>query len=238
MRTKNLGIYVMTALLAAVILFLCLQELNTEIPFRFEAVTEAGTQEIRVWKNPGEEYVVFVPGYVDFSQLHLRTVRRRPVWLDGIKLSNGMSCAEIQPDKPYELSYGYGYMTTVTFVKSQNVPAMYIETASGSMDYIHKKKGNAEAGSLQLYTEEGKLDYSGSLLSIKTRGNSTYSSAKKPYSLELSSGGICLAWGRHRSGSCCPTPMTIPTCATRSSLILPRQLECPIPPNVSGWICI
>lgn len=198
MRKRNLGIYIMTAALAAIVCFLCIRELKTGDPFWFEAVTEEGTQTVRVWESPGEEYIVFLPSYVNLNQLRLRTMGRSPIWLDDIKLSDGMSCEALQTDRPYELSYGYGYMTMVTFLQSADVPALFMETASGAMDHIHREKGNAEGGAMQLYTADGRLDHRGNLLSIKSRGNSTFSSDKKPYSLELAAEGDLLGMGAAR----------------------------------------
>ena len=64
-------------------------------------------------------------------------------------------------------------------------PALYIDTASGSMDYIHEEKGNAEPGKLRLYRDDGTLDCDAQISTINGRGNSTWVLDKKPYSFEL-----------------------------------------------------
>lgn len=80
-------------------------------------------------------------------------------------------------------------------MKSENLPAMYIDTVSGSMDYVHQAKENIEPGRMRLYTEQGKLDYAGKIESIKIRGNNL-SAPKKPYSLKLSIDGDLLGMGQ------------------------------------------
>lgn len=73
----------------------------------------------------------------------------------------------------------------VIFMKAQNLPALFLETNSGSMDYIHENKLNSEEGTLTVITQEGNVQYSGVLEEIAGRGNSTWHPYKKPYSIKL-----------------------------------------------------
>ena len=64
---------------------------------------------------------------------------------------------------------------------------MYIDTGSGSMDYIHAVKGNEEPGTIRLYDADGNMTLTEVVDSIKGRGNATWLRSKKPYSITLSS---------------------------------------------------
>lgn len=83
----------------------------------------------------------------------------------------------------------------VTVTASQNVPALFVDVRSGSMDHIHQEKGNSEAGSLRLYQADGSLDYAGSFDVLEGRGSSTWEREKKPYDLELSAEADLLGMG-------------------------------------------
>lgn len=189
MKTKRLGIYMMTVLLAAAAWLFWQQEAQDQVPFSFMASTQAGKEEIHFFKRSDEELFVFLPGYVELSELRVQT--GKPLWLDDRKLSYGMSCQGIVLNHPYNLADG----GTITFMQSENLPAMHVTTASGSMMKVHEAKGTKEAGSLRLYTEQGTLDFAGSFDSIQMRGNNLEHSEKKPYSLKLSDSGNLLNMG-------------------------------------------
>lgn len=83
----------------------------------------------------------------------------------------------------------------VSAFPSANVPALFLDVRSGSMEHIHQEKGNSEAGSIRIYNADGSLDYSGSFDKLKGRGSSTWTQEKKPYNLELSAEGDLLGMG-------------------------------------------
>ena len=73
----------------------------------------------------------------------------------------------------------------VVFAKS-NLPTIFIQTSSGTMDYINRKKSNEENGWIMVVDTLGIIDYEGELESIHGRGNQTWQQEKKPYSIKLS----------------------------------------------------
>ena len=75
---------------------------------------------------------------------------------------------------------------TAVFLYTENVPSMYIDTESGSMDAVDKDKKHRteEMASYRIFQTDGAHDASGTCV-IKGRGNSTWSLAKKPYNLKL-----------------------------------------------------
>ena len=73
----------------------------------------------------------------------------------------------------------------VGFMKSANIPAMFIDTASGGLDYLHENKENEETGRICVLQVDGVTEYQDELPRISGRGNSTWEFEKKPYALKL-----------------------------------------------------
>lgn len=95
-------------------------------------------------------------------------------WEEGQRLS-----IQITDDSYESRAYEVGFM------KSENIPAMFIDTASGSLDYLHEDKENEEPGKICVVQEDGVTAYQDELLRISGRGNSTWGFEKKPYALKL-----------------------------------------------------
>ena len=75
----------------------------------------------------------------------------------------------------------------VQFMKSENIPSLFIDTESGNMDFINEKKGNDECGKFEILSLVNDESISGSILSLAGRGNTSWSECeKKGYKFELS----------------------------------------------------
>lgn len=203
MRYGKIIICFLTVAFLAVAVFFGLQDPVPEISpaadaeALFSVLISSGdeTEQIDCWKNDAREYFVFLPSYAELSQVQVRIENGSVIRIGGRLLENGMSCGDFRWDVPYELSCN-GDLSSVTFVRSGNVPALYIDVQSHSMDFIHTAKDNEESGWLRLYTAEGELNHTGRLESISTRGNSTWDYEKKPYNLELPGEGDLLGMGQ------------------------------------------
>ena len=81
----------------------------------------------------------------------------------------------------------------VVFYYTENVPSMYVDTASGSMEAIDKDRHHetSESAVYRIYHADGSPDSSGRC-TIKGRGNSTWSQDKRPYNLNLKQENILL----------------------------------------------
>lgn len=78
-----------------------------------------------------------------------------------------------------------GVPRLLVVMRSENIPALFISTESGSMDALNADKSHKESGSITVF-EEGKVTLSGSALkSVKGRGNSTWTYDKKPYNIKF-----------------------------------------------------
>lgn len=168
-------------------------------PFSVSIPTDDGIELIRCWEKDPDTYFVFLPSYTDLSQAFLQIDPDYSVLVEGSALSDGMTCQDFPLYTPLEMTYSTRHITyrsSLIFVQSANIPALYIDVASGSMEYIQEKKGNTEEGTLRLYTADGIADYSGNLYAIKGRGNSSWLVDKKPYSLTLDEDADLLGMGK------------------------------------------
>lgn len=192
MAWKKAEIHILTVLLLLTSLYFGTREPRESPSLSFEAVTDHGTETIRVWQRDDGDGFVFLPSYVNLNQLRILTTR--PVCIGETKMTYGKTCEDLELDRTYFLSGTEG-PSSMTFLRSENLPAMYLDTVSGSMDYIDAEKGNEEAGSLRLYDERGELVCRGNLESVKARGNASFYMDKKPYSLKFNSKQDVLGMG-------------------------------------------
>ena len=191
-------ILLLTVLLAAIAAVFGANEIGMRnFPFSVMVTTEDTREEIQCIKLQGE-YYLFLPDYAGDENLKIQTNPVYDVYLDGQLLQQNQSCADFPTDTKMELHFrsvkNEGY-ETITFVKTRDLPTLYIDVPSGNMEFIHEDKGNAEPGWIRIYEKDGTQNYSGTLETIKGRGNNTWMGDKKPYSLELSQEADLLGMG-------------------------------------------
>lgn len=195
MARRKAEVYILTMLLLLAALYFGTREPWDRPAFSFEAVTESGTETIRVWQRDDGEGFVFLPSYVNLNQLRILTTR--PVSIGSTKMTYGMTCEDLALDVPYALSGRTKAIRKLTFLRSGSLPTLFLDTASTKMDSIHADKTYRERGQLRLYDESGVLDCRMGLDYIKSRGNSTFLyQGKKPYSLKLFSPQNLLGMGK------------------------------------------
>lgn len=197
MNSKRMLIYMTIGLLISMIL-LCSTQGST-IPISFQLSCRDDSQIISPWEDENGCYYAFLPSCSNLEQVKIFLSSDQPVYINGIKLENGMDCTAFSEGIPYELTFdawGSCRQEKLIFLRSANVATMYIHTQTGNMEYVHAKKGNRESGTLTLYLPDGRICYCGNLASIQGRGNSTWTGhEKKPYSLELKEEGNLLNMG-------------------------------------------
>ena len=158
MRYKKLTVYLLTLLFALTAMFLWTLEPQTErLPLELVLTSGGEDRTVTCWKNEAGEYYLFLPGYAEYDRAYLRIFAEN-VTIDGRPAADGMSCEAFQPEIPYSFSFDTGddtVSTLLTFVQSKDLPTLYVDSASGSMEYIHGKKGNRETGWVSLYTPDG-----------------------------------------------------------------------------------
>lgn len=156
------------------------------------AIRGAGyTEEIVPWSENEEDYYVFFPSSAGPGETVLQVRGGAELLLDGRPFTEDFDLSSVRLGTPYELRYtGRGAARTVqlTFLQSAHVAAVYIHTASGSMDRIHRSKEYEEKARTVVVDANGRLEYAQRDIRgdrIKGRGNTTWDAPKKSYNLTL-----------------------------------------------------
>lgn len=128
-------------------------------------------------------YYFFLPSFVDDNRVYFDYFDNKSVSVNGRPYSK-LSSFEWEAETPYTICYE-AQEYEIIFMKSANLPTLFIETESGSMDYLDADKANVEPGNMCLVNTLKNVDYSGKLEKISARGNSTFYTEKKAYSITL-----------------------------------------------------
>ena len=151
------------------------------------AASEAEAVRITDWyTSPGSRYL-FLPACFDPDRLSLFFEGAETLTIGDRAYSSG-DPVSFPLDEALMVSAGGNRSFTLTVMRSANIPAIFIETESGSMDAVDGDKGVKESGSMLLAGADGTVEYSGKLKYIRARGNSTFDYPKKPYQIKLESG--------------------------------------------------
>lgn len=160
--------------------------------------SEGGADGVSWWYSQQDrQYYLFLPACADPSRLTVHFSGAEKLTIDGAAVNNGDAvsftagqCVAVTLDgKDYPLSV----------MQSANVSALFMETESGSLSYIHKRKGNKESGTLLMADKDGAVVYNDALKEIKGRGNATFQYNKKPYQIKLADKTDLLGMGKHKT---------------------------------------
>lgn len=156
----------------------------------------SGTERIGSWQDEEGNYIFFLPsGAADCRVTFGNLGETDSVCLGGTVFGRqddlrSFLDERLSSEQEEALVLKKGGMErepiTVRFMQSENIPAMFIDTESGTLDQILAEKGVKEAASMRLWDSGGDECYSDSIEYIKGRGNSTWLDYdKKPYQIKL-----------------------------------------------------
>ena len=186
---KRIRRYACILFLTIILLFSAVywvRETDVVLPrFIIQSRDASQAKEVSMFDAGDGNYYVFLPSYAELEQAQISLASKARFSLNDILLSDGMSCAAFALETPYVFAVNEQETATLWFYQSENVATLYIETDSGSMEYIHNDQSYEENSSIRLYTAEGVTDYSSRHCMLKGRGNSSWGYDKKPYSLKL-----------------------------------------------------
>lgn len=128
---------------------------------------------------------IFLPSYLNTGE-EIDVIVEELQFLNEISKNNRV---RLKNQEIYEISKKNGEKYKVRINLSKNVPALFIETESGDMQYLDTDKDHEECGRVYSVNHDGKIDYCGDLESISGRGNGTWEQEKKPYNLKLAKYG-------------------------------------------------
>lgn len=141
-------------------------------------------KNIRPWLNEREGiYYFFLPSNISNNKIYIEKLNV-DIGIDGEILSK-WKAFQWEENKIYEVSYQNQQMK-YTFLKSSNIPALFMETESGTMEHLNADKDVFETGRISIIQETGNVEFQQEVKKISTRGNSTFDNVdKKAYSFTL-----------------------------------------------------
>jgi len=131
-----------------------------------------------------DQHHMFLPADADFAALTVYVSGADRINVGEKTILNGAQTDAFAGGGAFEVTIS-GKKYDVTFMKSENLPAVYINTESGSLDYIHLNQNNKEAGTIHISVEGVFQLEEGDLKQIKGRGNSTWGYPKKSYNIKF-----------------------------------------------------
>ncbi len=162
-----------------------LTDFSVSVAFGGEKPEDAAEKKTS-WFNSDDDYFLFIPTSIGAGEV---TVNYEPanaqVSIDGVSVENG-GTVSLEGKDEIKVTCGAAEYD-VDIIAESKVASVFIETDSGSLDYIHEVKGNEEEGNISIIGANGAdVEYAGRL-EIKGRGNSTWQMEKKPYNIKLDS---------------------------------------------------
>ncbi len=143
---------------------------------------------VKWWKEEqNNKYFLFLPGAFQGKKLDLEIFGTEVVYIDGKKVKNGGKyrftqgqhtvCMNNAKDSPaYSLEVMY----------TSKIPALFLETDSGTLDQLHATKDYSESGTALFLDGKGHKYFEGNIEEIHCRGNSSFEDTdKKSYIIKL-----------------------------------------------------
>lgn len=158
------------------------------IPF-VDVNMQQSTNQVSLWQDEedGKSYF-FLPSCVDHHNVKVGDAGIDSVQIGGETYEKGdiFTWEENTEylvsivDEAHEVSH-----YEVTFMKSANIPAIFINTQSGNMEYVNEARHNLESGDICVVLANGMTEYQNVLPKIVSRGNVSWDRPKKPYTIKL-----------------------------------------------------
>lgn len=137
---------------------------------------------------------VFLPSFADLDALWVETAASRVEFVQGEQVTSVSGkeevCCCFQEQVPYTVHF-YDFLgreagtKTMIFLKSGNLPTLYVNTETESMEKLDADKKYKEQAWGELVDSDGRVLFSNELKNISGRGNHTFMFEKKSYQLKL-----------------------------------------------------
>lgn len=194
---KNIW-WILFAIPFSLILLSCFL-LNSPQTLRFSIEASGHNEEFTIYEGSDQISYVFLPSYAKLENVYVLLNGDESISINGITLTNGMSCSPFSFETDYTLKYSRGKTGTLRFCKSENVASIHINTISGTMNHINADKNHKEQISVNIIRPDGTLECYDSAATIHGRGNSSWGANKKSYALQFSSETDVLSMGQARN---------------------------------------
>ena len=157
----------------------------------------AGDREetISWWSEDTGSAFVFLPSYAELKQVRVSLKSGIHAVIGDVTVLDGMDCGSFDLNTDYKMIIQNQNPVVLRFVRSGNLPSMFIHTVSGTEDTIHTERNVWEYAQLYLVGADGKADYQGDLDEVSGRGSGTWFFEKKSYNLKLNQAADLLHMG-------------------------------------------
>lgn len=163
-----------------------------------EIEVPGGDQEILLFRQQDLAYF-FLPSFADLETAVWKYDEARySLLLDGEPVRNGdrLLYTQNQPCTMVYAGKGQEAQTcSLMLMQSDTLPAVFIETDSGSMDYLNEDKTHEEVGSFLCVLADGSPDSAGRLGKVSGRGYSSFNAPKKSYGIRFAMSTDVLGMG-------------------------------------------
>ena len=171
-----------------------------ELGLTVQPFADKSTEIVPVAGRGVSGYFLFLPAGADRTRLRVSFSGECAV--NGKPLHSSSTTDAFQADGAYTLTFN-GEEKLLTVMQSENIPAVFIQTESGSLEKIHADKNHKEAAVITT-AENGKLTLQNAPLKhIKGRGNATWDAKgdKKPYNIKFETAVDLLGMGKAKKWS-------------------------------------
>ena len=152
---------------------------------QMEISVVAGEQTITAWEQDGV-YYIFLPSYAGKEQVRLTSYSSEfTVTQNQCPVEQGDSLGQLPANCNIScINEHTGEEFLLCIMESANLPTLFLETDSGTIEQICADKEYEENGKLTVIDEMGNVQLNVGLSSIKGRGNTSFSNYdKKPFSI-------------------------------------------------------
>jgi len=179
----------------------CNSEEAVEYDIWLKVVSGTGNNRIRIYYEDSEAYF-FIPSGCEVSSLQIQH-ELTELYIDGKKYRSNDQLVNIEIGTTYEAciydeSGNSVKEFNVVFVQSDNIGALFIETDE-SMDLINESKENTTSGYFWCLNEKGGMDSLGKISRLKGRGQTSFATNKKGYSIKLDEKKNILSIGKTKT---------------------------------------
>jgi len=153
---------------------------------------------VEVYKKNSSNYYFFLPAGVDASALQICFEGPQSITLGETSYASGDTTDQLVPGETLVMKWGKE-RAKLHVMQSENIPALFIATETGSLDAIHESKSVKEPGAALMLLADGSAALDMKLDHIKTRGNASFQYQKKAYQIKLEKKTDVLGMGEDKT---------------------------------------
>lgn len=196
MKYQKIGIVILAILLMLVACYFdhISQRLGKDKPDELKAAyieiettrqtTDSVEARVTFWHNETDgKYYMFLPSGASEHTMKLHLEGIEAIAIDGQYMKDGEEIILKEGEHTYAVEEEASKSLFV--MESAGIGSIFLETESGSLDYLLESKEHIEGGEVLFLDEEASVVYKSELEYIKGRGNSSWNPAKPAFRIKL-----------------------------------------------------